>query len=118
MTISESWADNSKSCVVIGSRCPFIAFIRSTGERLQISYASFHHVIVPIAMTHRESCLIYAAGFEITIKGTGMELLADILLDAKARRIRQGGEPMTEQGNKTLAIESIAWEPLMKLAKE
>lgn len=101
-----------KSCIVTGAKAPFIALIRRTGERLQFSYPSINHALVPMYGGDAETCFIYAAGFEIVIKGQGMQILADLLLDCKVKKIRQNDMPHTLKDGGEITLTSLAWKAI------
>lgn len=87
---------------------PFIAFIRANGERLQLSYASIHHMTLQQETTQGETCLIYAAGYEITLKGENFEPMLDKLLACHIAKITQGKKEAIED------TETVSQDKLQK----
>ena len=97
---------------------PFIAFIRANGERLQLSYASIHHVMLQQPTTQGETCLIYAAGYKITLKGEHFEPMLDKLLSCHIAKISQAkkdteksiNEVSQDNTQKPTIVTSMKWD--------
>lgn len=93
---------------------PFIAFIRANGERLQLSYASIHHMSLQQATTQGEICLIYAAGYEITLKGKNFEPMLDKLLGcniAKVTQVKKEAIDVSQDNTqKPTIVTSMKWD--------
>lgn len=88
------------------AQSPFLAFVRENGERLQCSYGSINHIMLALPTRQGESCYIYAAGFEVELRGKHLDSLCDALLSASITKISQAA---TMQEESRPIVTHITW---------